>query len=110
MTPNAAPWFPDGSPHPRVRITMKKLRIEDLTVESFTPAPATPSRGTVMGHGTLFDWTCSTCGGSCNYTCAPHCTAAPENTCYYACLSMDPRCEPSQIWDPNGKTCITEPY
>jgi hypothetical protein len=92
---------------------VKKLSIEDLAVESFTANEEKGPRGTVMGHGTLFDWTCqSTCAGSCNYTCQVHCTAAPENTCVYACLSQDPRCVPSLIWDANdpGMSCITEPY
>lgn len=92
---------------------MKKLKLEDLKVESFSTGEFT-GRGTVEGHGegSLFDWTCnvSACNGSCDYTCAAHCTAMPENTCYSACLSNAPGCEPSKIWEPNGRTCITEPY
>jgi hypothetical protein len=73
-----------------------KLEMEDLAVESFTPAPARPARGTAHAHGdTMRDAdtvnrdadtvqlgngggaTVSVCGGYCTYggytDCYPYC-------------------------------------
>jgi hypothetical protein len=65
---------------------MKKLalKLEDLAVESFETAPDSPSRGTVMAHGTSayqFICECSNAVGSCDYTCGDTC----GNSCGGGC-------------------------
>jgi hypothetical protein len=78
---------------------MKKLKIEDLAIESFETAVAKTVEGTVVGHathgnkptcdpvvGTCFGYTCyetcaETCADSCAYTCDP-----AVGTCFgYTC-------------------------
>lgn len=80
---------------------MRKLRIEELAVESFATNASGSARGTVMGHAdTVFGWTCNeTCAG--NDTCGAECddfTVAPQHTCIDGC------------WATYGpeKTCIPQ--
>jgi hypothetical protein len=51
--------------------TMKKLRIEDLVVDSFTTSKHAEQRGTVAGFDYTDEGTCGTaCSGDCNETMA----------------------------------------
>lgn len=51
---------------------MKKLKIEDLSIESFQTAPAAAPQGTVVAHATQGNnFTCDPLVGTCfGYTCA----------------------------------------
>jgi hypothetical protein len=72
---------------------MKKLKLDELHVESFSTSAGPAARGTVLGHSTetcqsvLFGtcWTnCDTlCGGGCGYSAEHtgcHCTVPPQPT------------------------------
>lgn len=79
---------------------MKKLRLEELHVESFTTTAQAVARGTVMGHGTEG-------GDSCIIQCA---TMAGMGSCVPAeCgTSFDPNCEtggPSNLCTRYAVTC-----
>jgi hypothetical protein len=73
-----------------------KLRLDDLSVESFDTVRAERSKGTVMGQEL-----CS-CGGTCagqatcDYTCDdPTCPyTCDDNTCAATCDTCSPSC-----WD-----------
>jgi len=103
---------------------MKKLKLDDLQVESFATSAGRGVRGTVMGHetevctgsclcNTAFGGTCWTdcdtlCGGGCGYSEAYtgcHCTVPPQPTlegesCNWTCdfrqcaTGLDATCEP----------------
>jgi hypothetical protein len=81
----------------------RKLRLEDLTVESFLTSEEVDFGGTVRGHadgevmapGTIFS-ICRSCDGTCDeYTCKTTCpplhtciagvSCAPEHTCVSTC-------------------------
>lgn len=79
---------------------MKKLKIEDLSIESFETAAATAREGTVIAHGTrdtcdpavgtCFGYTCyetcdRTCADSCAFTCDPAVGTCFGYTCIDAC-------------------------
>lgn len=72
-----------------------KLKLEDLAVDSFeTVSNGAMQKGTVHGHGTLFEWTCrGTCVGN-GYTCGCPGTTAP------GFLTCDP-----WTYDPRAHTC-----
>lgn len=70
---------------------MRKLKLEELAVESFSTAPEPVKRGTVRAHVTYLevyscdptcqDATCGvTCPNTCPYTCDQTC-----NTCDASC-------------------------
>lgn len=80
---------------------MKKLRLDDLRVDTFATGPAPGSEGTVRAHGggPSFDEPCeplppdytetcppytqgATCYASCNGSCADSCYGSCFNTCY----------------------------
>lgn len=86
---------------------MHKLRIEDLSVESFHLSDDAPQSGTVHGHvdaeGTILS-ICHSCGGTCDeftckrtdqscvgqFTCDYDRTCAPQYTCIAdICLPAD---------------------
>lgn len=59
---------------------MRKLRLEDLAVESFATNPAKSASGTVEGYETEFaQWTCGT---TCPFTCPMTCKRTCEEYCY----------------------------
>lgn len=63
---------------------MKKLKLDDLAVDSFETAANKPSRGTVMAHvttGNQIICECSYDVGSCDYTCPDTCA----NSCGGGC-------------------------
>lgn len=83
---------------------MKKLRLEDLEVVSFSTGPNGPHRGTVHGNddcntekrccGSGLDcsgnctWDINyTCFETCDYNCSARCdsAAAPQHTCQDSC-------------------------
>jgi hypothetical protein len=65
---------------------MKKLKLEDLSVESFESAGKAIARGTVVGNSG--DNTCYFCNQTDDdYTCWYGCvhTGSPANTCFDTC-------------------------
>jgi hypothetical protein len=87
---------------------MKKLHLEDLTVESFDTSSATPARGTVQGHdhsdpsNCINSGFCTCYGQPCNtFTCQCDSGAEPD-TCPYSCAMSCPNsCDSCQA------TCIS---
>jgi hypothetical protein len=64
---------------------MKKLKIEDLAIESFETAAPAAGEGTVVGHGTKRE-TCDPAVGTCfGYTCYETCANTCADTCAYTC-------------------------
>lgn len=60
---------------------MKKLKIEDLSIESFETAAVAAGKGTVMAHETL--GTCDPRVGTCfGYTCYQTCGLCAETRVY----------------------------
>jgi hypothetical protein len=79
---------------------MKKLRMDDLAVESFdTTALRRNDKGTVFGEQQCTCWTVCTCPG-CNT-----CDATCPDTCAYTC--DDASCAASCDGTCAGTTCIT---
>ena len=95
---------------------MKKLRMDDLAVESFdTTAVKRDEKGTVVGEQLCTCWTvctcpgCPTCAATCPATCAYTCDDATcANTCANTCddfscaescggTCWNPRCQDSNI-------------
>lgn len=74
----------------------RKLRIEELSVTSFSTDDAARERGTVRGHGDVSYGTCpgeATCDScdlrTCADTCGDSCTCQVtcfERTCYFTCF------------------------
>jgi hypothetical protein len=63
-------------------MTKLKLRLDDLSVETFQTAPAENARGTVLGNDDS-DPTDGTCGGyaTCDASCEGSCYNTCNNTC-----------------------------
>jgi hypothetical protein len=60
---------------------MKKLKLDDLSIESFPTTPAAePTRGTVNGHGTQL-WCPVSYGGTCWITCWESCGCDTADFC-----------------------------
>jgi hypothetical protein len=79
---------------------MKKLRMDDLAVESFdTTAVKRNEKGTVVGEQMCTCWTVCTCPG------CPTCGATCPATCAYTC--DDQTCADSCEGTCAGRTCIT---
>ena len=65
---------------------MKKLRIEDLAVESFVTAPASPSLGTVHAYGTVLGvGACFGFDSVWDPGCDPYGATDEPNTCQGTC-------------------------
>jgi hypothetical protein len=79
-----------------------KLRLEDLTVESFNTTRGDRQRGTVKGNeaeeeGTFLSW-CNTCDDTCEgFTCEYNKSCAPQFTCVdnQTCMG-DLTCDPDR--------------
>ena len=95
---------------------MKKLRLDDLSVESFDTTTVKKEKGTVFGEQCTCYTVCTcpgcpTCDATCAYTCDDQtCPACPTcaNTCAYTCddyscaescggTCWNPRCNPSSL-------------
>jgi hypothetical protein len=71
------------------RSPMRKLKLEDLAVESFDAMAAERGRGTVRGHtGENTCWAAACQQTDDDYTCRQGCfgTQAPQDTCYNTCF------------------------
>jgi hypothetical protein len=96
---------------------MKKLRLDDLAVESFNTCELPREKGTVVGEQLCTCPTnctcpgCPTCAATCAYTCddqtCPQCPSCAD-TCAYTCDDLscaescggtcwNPRCQDSNI-------------
>lgn len=66
---------------------MKKLRIEDLAIESFETAAPAAGKGTVVAHATQGNkYTCDPAVGTCfGYTCYETCANTCADSCAYTC-------------------------
>jgi hypothetical protein len=79
---------------------MKKLRMDDLAVESFdTTTVKKNEKGTVVGEQLCTCWTVCTCPG------CPTCDATCPATCAYTC--DDQTCADSCEGTCAGRTCFT---
>jgi hypothetical protein len=98
---------------------MKKLRLEDLAVDSFNTTAVHKERGTVVGEQQCTCYTvctcpgCPTCDATCAYTCddqtcpaCPTCADSCNGTCPgqgYTCLEScggtcwTPRCQDTNL-------------
>jgi hypothetical protein len=98
---------------------MKKLRLDDLSVESFNTTEIRRDKGTVVGEQMCTCYTvctcpgCPTCDATCAYTCddqtcpaCPTCAESCNGTCPgqgFTCLEScggtcwNPRCNDSNI-------------
>ena len=94
---------------------MRKLNLDELSVDSFETNAQPASRGTVKGHEWTEPFVCGesdlvSCGGSCGFTncgdrtCAPGCTAdvSCNGTCN--CATYDFTCEYTGP-NPEGTCC-----
>jgi hypothetical protein len=92
---------------------VKKLKIEELHVESFATSSITARRGTVVAHQT-YDAACTysnytaclSCGSGCTATAEANCTTDPTDTrsqesiCYTAV-----ECSENSCTGPYGCAC-----
>ena len=86
-----------------------KLKLEDLSVDSFDTMRSDKARGTVFGEQCTCPTACScpgcpTCDASCNGTCDPSCAESCLSTCDVSCLSCN-TCEHTCDGDTCGYTC-----
>jgi hypothetical protein len=93
---------------------MKKLRLDDLSVESFNTTEIKRERGTVVGEQQCTCYTVCTCPGcpTCDATCAYTCDDATclqscngtcqEWTCQESCggTCWNPRCQGNSYYCP----------
>ncbi|HST60713.1 MAG TPA: pinensin family lanthipeptide [Longimicrobium sp.] len=64
---------------------MKKLKIEDLSIESFETASTAAAEGTVVAHASK-QYTCNPADGTCfGYTCYETCAGTCADSCAYTC-------------------------
>jgi hypothetical protein len=64
---------------------MKKLKIEELSIESFETAGIAADEGTVVAHGSK-QHTCNPAEGTCfGYTCYETCAGTCADSCAFTC-------------------------
>jgi hypothetical protein len=56
----------------------RKLRLDDLQVDTFETTPVQEQRGTVFGEQCTCD---ESCGGTCEWSCGATCAASCGGTC-----------------------------
>ena len=86
---------------------MRKLKLEDLSVDSFATTAPVKAKGTVFGEQCTCPTQCTcpgcpTCDASCNGTCAATCNGTCGASCNGTC---DASCDGACTWD---YTCTNE--
>jgi hypothetical protein len=71
----------------------RKLRIDDLQVDTFVVAGADAKRGTVRAHGQSEPYVCASGVWTCLETCEDTCGLTCPASCWATCASCGDTCD-----------------